>query len=71
MKIAPIKTVFSPSVDGETIRAFVLFGILLAAIAGLAGNLAFRELDLRLQKMEAYVTSREFEMDRELGKHSR
>jgi phage shock protein C len=28
----------------------------------------FRELDLRLQKMEAYVTSREFEMDRELGK---
>ena len=27
----------------------------------------FRELDLRLQKMEAYVTSREFEMDRELG----
>jgi len=31
----------------------------------------FRELDLRLQKMEAYVTSREFEMDRELGRHSR
>jgi phage shock protein C len=31
----------------------------------------FRELDLRLQKMEAYVTSREFEMDRELGKNSR
>ena len=30
----------------------------------------FRELDLRLQKMEAYVTSREFEMDRELGKRS-
>jgi phage shock protein C len=31
----------------------------------------FRELDLRLQKMEAFVTSREFEMDRELGKRSR
>lgn len=31
----------------------------------------FRELDLRLQKMEAYVTSKEFEMDRELGRHSR
>lgn len=31
----------------------------------------FRELDLRLQKMEAYVTSREFEMDRELGRDSR
>lgn len=31
----------------------------------------FRELDLRLQKMEAYVTSREFEIDRELGKKSR
>jgi len=31
----------------------------------------FRELDLRLQKMEAYVTSREFEMDRELGRGSR
>lgn len=31
----------------------------------------FRELDLRLQKMEAYVTSREFEMDRELRKSSR
>ena len=29
----------------------------------------FRELDLRLQKMEAYVTSKEFEMDRELGRH--
>lgn len=29
----------------------------------------FRELDLRLQKMEAYVTSREFDMDRELGRH--
>ena len=35
------------------------------------GNLShrFRELDLRLQKMEAYVTSKEFEMDRELGRH--
>ena len=31
----------------------------------------FRELDLRLQKMEAYVTSREFEMDRELGRSQR
>lgn len=31
----------------------------------------FRELDLRLQKMEAYVTSREFEMDRELGRNPR
>ena len=28
----------------------------------------FRELDLRLQKMEAFVTSREFEIDRELGR---
>lgn len=28
----------------------------------------FRELDLRLQQMEAYVTSREFDMDRELGR---
>jgi phage shock protein C len=28
----------------------------------------FRELDLRVQKMEAFVTSREFEMDRELGR---
>jgi len=31
----------------------------------------FRELDLRLQKMETYVTSREFEIDRELSKGSR
>jgi len=31
----------------------------------------FRELDLRLQKMEAYVTSREFSIDSELGKKSR
>lgn len=31
----------------------------------------FRELDLRLQKMEAYITSKEFEMDRELGRNSR
>ena len=30
----------------------------------------FRELDLRLQKMEAYVTARDFERDRELGKRS-
>ena len=28
----------------------------------------FRELDLRLQRMEAFVTSREFDMDRELGR---
>ncbi len=31
----------------------------------------FRELDLRLQKMEAFVTSREFDIDRELGRKSR
>jgi phage shock protein C len=31
----------------------------------------FKELDLRLQKMEAYITSREFDMDRELGRSSR
>ena len=29
----------------------------------------FRELDLRLQRMEAFVTSREFEIDRELGRN--
>jgi phage shock protein C len=28
----------------------------------------FRELDLRLQRMEAFVTSREFDIDRELGR---
>jgi len=28
----------------------------------------FRELNLRLEKMEAFVTSKEFEFDRELGK---
>jgi phage shock protein C len=28
----------------------------------------FRELDLRLQRMEAFVTSPEFEIDRELGR---
>ena len=33
-------------------------------------NHRFRELDLRLQKMETYVTSREFEIDRELGRNS-
>ena len=27
----------------------------------------FRELNLRLEKMEAFVTSKEFEFDRELG----
>lgn len=27
----------------------------------------FRELELRLQRMEAFVTSKEFEIDRELG----
>jgi phage shock protein C len=34
-------------------------------------NHRFRELDLRLQKMEAFVTSKEFEMDRELGRRPR
>ncbi|MBT8070183.1 MAG: envelope stress response membrane protein PspC [Xanthomonadales bacterium] len=34
-------------------------------------NHRFRELELRLQKMEAYVTSREFSIDSELGKKSR
>jgi phage shock protein C len=28
----------------------------------------FRELNLRLERMEAYVTSREFSIDRELGR---
>lgn len=31
----------------------------------------FRELDLRLQRMEAFVTSREFEIDRELQREPR
>ena len=31
----------------------------------------FRELDLRLQKMETHVTSKEFDIDRELGRNSR
>lgn len=31
----------------------------------------FRELDVRLQKMEAYVTSKEFDIDRQLGRNSR
>ena len=34
-------------------------------------NHRFRELDLRLQKMEAFITSKEFEMDRELGRRPR
>lgn len=31
----------------------------------------FRELDRRLQRMEAFVTSREFEIDRELDRSAR
>ncbi len=31
----------------------------------------FRELDIRLQRMEAHVTSREFDIDRQLGRNSR
>ena len=31
----------------------------------------FRELELRLQRMEAFVTSREFDIDRELGRSNR
>ena len=31
----------------------------------------FRELDLRLQKMESFVTSKEFDIDRQLGRKSR
>lgn len=39
------------------------------APADVFGNLRhrFRELDMRLQRMEAFVTSREFAIDRELG----
>ncbi len=29
----------------------------------------FKELNLRLERMEAFVTSKEFEIDRELGRH--
>lgn len=40
------------------------------APSDLFGSLShrFRELNLRLEKMEAFVTSREFEIDRELGR---
>jgi phage shock protein C len=40
------------------------------APADVFGSLShrFRELNLRLQKMEAFVTSKEFEIDRELGR---
>jgi phage shock protein C len=40
------------------------------APADVFGSLShrFRELDLRLQKMEAHVTSREFDIDRELNR---
>jgi phage shock protein C len=31
----------------------------------------FRELNRRLEKMEAHVTSKEFEIDHELGRHGR
>lgn len=41
------------------------------APADVFGSLShrFRELNLRLEKMEAFVTSREFEFDRELEKN--
>jgi phage shock protein C len=40
------------------------------APADVFGSLShrFRELNLRLEKMEAYVTSKEFRFDRELGR---
>ena len=40
------------------------------APADVFGSLShrFRELDLRLQRMEAHVTSREFDIDRELNR---
>lgn len=43
------------------------------APADVFGSLShrFRELNLRLEKMEAFVTSREFDFDRELGKNQR
>jgi len=31
----------------------------------------FRQLDMRLQKMEAFITSKEFEIDRELARAAR
>ncbi len=39
-------SMFTVSADRDTIRAFVVFGVLLAVIAGLAGNLTFRQLDI-------------------------
>ena len=43
------------------------------APADVFGSLShrFRELNLRLEKMEAFVTSKEFEFDRELAKNPR
>jgi phage shock protein C len=43
------------------------------APADVFGSLShrFRELNHRLEKMEAFVTSKEFEFDRELGKNQR
>ena len=40
------REVFTAPGGGETVRAFVIFGALLLVLAGIAGQLAFREVSL-------------------------
>ena len=52
---------FPASADAETFRAFALFGVPLAALAGLAGNLSFRQLDLLVMSDKRIAAQQEAE----------
>jgi signal transduction histidine kinase len=50
-----IKWIFAEPVGGETLRAFLVFSIILVALAGIGGQLIFRELNLQVLARRARV----------------
>jgi signal transduction histidine kinase len=50
-----INGLFSEPIGGETVRAFLVFSVLLVALAGIAGQLIFRELNLQALARRASV----------------
>lgn len=65
--VLPVKPEGAPQMDEEQAR---FWRGVSNAPADVFSNVRhrFRDLDRRLQRMEAFVTSREFEIDRELGR---
>jgi signal transduction histidine kinase len=49
------KGIFAEPVGGETLRAFLVFSIILVSLAGIGGQLIFRELNLQVLARRAMV----------------